>query len=129
MKCAATSRPPADREVVLHRLYWNAKDQRDWRLASAHSINDDREGSTPWADRLAAHKVDWISYRLRTPWLFRPIVHRANTNFPCKVEFFFKLTNQSDNVPRNITPLSFTLLYSSCSGGNDGSMYLVSGLG
>lgn len=45
---------PVDQELVLNRVYWNVKDQRDWRLASAYSIDDDREGSTPWADRLAA---------------------------------------------------------------------------
>lgn len=45
---------PADREVVLNRVYWNAKGQTDWRLASAQSINYDPDGATPWADRLAA---------------------------------------------------------------------------
>lgn len=30
------------------------EDQRDWRLESACSIDDDREGATPWADRLPA---------------------------------------------------------------------------
>jgi hypothetical protein len=44
----------ADQELVLNRVYWNGKGQRDWRLASAYSIDDDREGATPWADRLAA---------------------------------------------------------------------------
>jgi hypothetical protein len=44
----------ADQELVLNRVYWNAKGQRDWRLASAYSIDDDREGATPWSDRLAA---------------------------------------------------------------------------
>lgn len=45
---------PVDQELVLNRIYWRIKDQRDWRLESAHSIDDDREGSTPWADRLPA---------------------------------------------------------------------------
>jgi hypothetical protein len=44
----------ADQELVLNRVYWSAKGQRDWQLASAYSIDDDREGATPWADRLAA---------------------------------------------------------------------------
>jgi hypothetical protein len=44
----------ADQELVLNRVYWNVKGQPDWRLASAYSIDDDREGTTPWADRLAA---------------------------------------------------------------------------
>lgn len=45
---------PADQDLVLNRIYWNGRDQRDWRLASAYSIDDDQEGRTPWADRLAA---------------------------------------------------------------------------
>lgn len=45
---------PADQELVLNRIYWNSRNQRDWRLASAYSIDDDQEGRTPWADRLAA---------------------------------------------------------------------------
>ena len=49
---------PTDQELLLNRVYWNAKGQRDWRLASAHSIDNDREGVTPWADRLAAPASD-----------------------------------------------------------------------
>ena len=45
---------PADQELVLNRVYWNVKDQRDWRLEAAYSIHEDREGTTPWADRLTA---------------------------------------------------------------------------
>lgn len=45
---------PVDQELVLNRIYWKIKDQRDWRLESAYSIDDDREGATPWADRLPA---------------------------------------------------------------------------
>jgi hypothetical protein len=45
---------PADQNLVLNRIYWNVKGQRDWRLGSAYSIDDAPEGRTPWADRLAA---------------------------------------------------------------------------
>lgn len=44
----------ADQELVMNRVFWNVKNQRDWRLASAFSIDDDQEGRTSWADRLAA---------------------------------------------------------------------------
>lgn len=45
---------PTDQELILNRLYWRAKDQRDWRLDTAYSIDDSADGATPWADRLAA---------------------------------------------------------------------------
>lgn len=45
---------PVDKELILNRIYWKIRQQSDWRLRSAHSIDDDREGATPWADRLAA---------------------------------------------------------------------------
>jgi hypothetical protein len=45
---------PSDQDLVMNRVFWNVKNQRDWRLASAYSINDDQEGRTPWADRLPA---------------------------------------------------------------------------
>ena len=45
---------PADQDLVLNRVFWSVKNQRDWRLASAFSIDDDQEGRTSWADRLAA---------------------------------------------------------------------------
>ena len=48
----------ADQELVLNRVYWNLRRQRDWRLASAYSIDDDHEGIVPWVDRLAAPLSD-----------------------------------------------------------------------
>lgn len=45
---------PSDQELVMNRIFWNVKNQRDWRLASAFSIDCEQEGRTSWADRLAA---------------------------------------------------------------------------
>lgn len=45
---------PADQELVLNRVYWSAKGQRDWRLSSAQSIDDSTDGGLPLAERLPA---------------------------------------------------------------------------